>query len=129
MSDQLNQILAYINSQPELTSMLFDVDLLPEQTMRDPRQFLRTVLCTELHKRATVAKATVAKLTLDLAAADQWAADHSEYVKPEVFDEARYLLKEVRNTFNSVEKGQPIPPLHQLTCHKIETFLQEHNDD
>jgi hypothetical protein len=122
VSDQLNQILAYINSQPELTSMLYDTDLLPEQTMRDPRQFLRTVLVTELHKRANIAKATINKLLDDIAIADAWAADHSQYVDPNIFNEARYFLKEVRNTFYTEQ------PLHQLIRSKIEIFLEEHDD-
>ena len=43
--------LDYINSKPECLSVLYDVDLLPEQTMNDPRQWLRTFLIARLFQR------------------------------------------------------------------------------
>jgi hypothetical protein len=46
------EVLKYINGTPELLSMLYDVDLLPEQTMNDSRQWLRTLLVVRLHRRA-----------------------------------------------------------------------------
>lgn len=45
------EILGYINGTPALLSALYDANLLPEQTMSDPLQWVRTVLIAELFKR------------------------------------------------------------------------------
>ena len=45
------QILDYVNTHPEVMSTLYDVGLLPEQTMKDPHNWLRTVLIVKLFER------------------------------------------------------------------------------
>ena len=42
------ELLVYINSTPELLSLLWDIGLLPEQTMNVPHLWLRTVVVTKL---------------------------------------------------------------------------------
>jgi len=45
------EVLHFINTNPEVLSVLYDVNLLPEQTMKDPRQWLRTLLVVRLFQR------------------------------------------------------------------------------
>jgi hypothetical protein len=57
ISDPIDQeILAYINKTPELLSLLYDLNLLPEQTMDAPHQWIRTVVITNLFRKAEESK-------------------------------------------------------------------------
>jgi len=51
LDEPTREILRYINETPDVQSVLYDVDLLPEQTMREPRQWLRTILIVRLFQR------------------------------------------------------------------------------
>ncbi len=51
MDEATKAILSYINTTPEVLSVLYDVDLLPEETMQDPGNWLRTVLVVKLFQR------------------------------------------------------------------------------
>ena len=44
------EILKFINDTPELLSLLYDLNLLPEQTLNDPQNYLRTCVITQLMK-------------------------------------------------------------------------------
>jgi hypothetical protein len=56
MDEKVKEALKYINETPELQSMLYDVNLLPEQTLKDPLNLVRTLLITHLHQRAAQAE-------------------------------------------------------------------------
>lgn len=48
---EIQAALKFINTTPECQSILYDLDLLPEQTMKDPRQFMRTLTFVGLLQR------------------------------------------------------------------------------
>ena len=48
---EIQATLKFINSTPECLSILYDLDLLPEQTMKEPRLFMRTMAFAGLLRR------------------------------------------------------------------------------
>ena len=49
MSDEnyIQELYLYINNTPPLLSLLYDIDLLPEQTMREPKYHIKTLRIAE----------------------------------------------------------------------------------
>ena len=86
--------LNYINDTPEAQSILYDLDLLPEQTMTHPRNFLRTMAFVAMLQRMEKLERLAALLGATWFYGDFTAETASEREQESLMNELGFRFKD-----------------------------------
>ncbi|HLP30744.1 MAG TPA: hypothetical protein VK150_05240 [Geothrix sp.] len=78
--EAIQEVLRYINATPEMQSILYDIDLLPEQTMKHPGNWMRTCMVVQIYQHAIKQEARVAELGAQLSPLN--TCDLADFIGP-----------------------------------------------
>ena len=63
LSPQVKELLRYINTQPILIGLLYDLDLMPEQVMDNPPDYRRMMILSLWYRSTQTKPAATAETT------------------------------------------------------------------